>query len=164
MARGSSTGQGRSTAARALFTCLALVLALLPRAAGALVVHAHEGHGLHAHFVPTSEAAERRLDRDLLHARHHAHPHCQDGHADHDPGEGELVVALPSEPLRQAAACVTAEPPSAQPLAPFFQVAACVAGAEGERAVRPRPPRPPGAAVHREGARRLIATSVALRW
>ena len=148
---------------RALLVVFALFLAILPRSAGALVVHAHEGHGLHAHVVGSANGAGTRLDSAQFHARYHAHAHCDGEHAGHDPEGDELLIGLPADPLRGTPAA-TWLPSHAVERATCVEIAAFVVALDAprERAVRPRPPRERGRTA-RSGTRRLLRTSAALR-
>ncbi len=162
MARGSSRSWFRNAAQRVLLAVFALMLAIVPRSAGAIVVHAHEGHGLHAHLVSGLEDARSRLDSASFQARNHAHQLCDGHHVDHEPDGEELRIGLPSEPVRSASAVAKVPPPLVEPGAAFEDVVASL-GLAAHRApnVRPRPPRPRGREP-RSGSRRLLRTSSAL--
>jgi hypothetical protein len=150
----------RRAGAQILLVGLALLLAFLPRSAGALVVHAHEGHGLHSHLV--GGGADDALDAQRFHARHHEHRDCDGGHDSHAPEDGDLLVGLPSEPVRGAAVALHLPPPEAARATDFGCDQARVLADATSSAVRPRPPRARGRAA-RSGARRLVSGNAALR-
>lgn len=143
---------------------LVCLMAILPRTAGAFVLHAHDGHGLHMHVVSGLENQEKSLDRDVFHARHHAHAHGEEADAlgmPHEHHGGEIFLGLPSEPVRHAAVA-THELRPIDRVAPFF-AARPADGLEFREATvdRSRPPIPRGL-VARSGTRVLLRTSSAL--
>ncbi|MCY2959130.1 MAG: hypothetical protein NTY35_03110 [Planctomycetota bacterium] len=140
-------------------------VAVLPRSAGAFVLHSHAGHGLHVHLVSGLEDQVAGLDRDAFHARHHAHAH--EDSADHpgagpSHGDAEIFLGLPSEPVRVCALAPTIPPPD-ECSAPFLATGV-VDGIEPRSvaADRLRPPRPRGREL-RSGTRVLVRKSSALR-
>jgi|GEM_PF-5499019 len=145
---------------------LVCVMSILPRSAGAVVIHAHSGHGLHTHVVSGLRDARASLDRDTFHARHHAHEHPAEhgepGHEHEGPIEGELFLGLPSEPVFGSRASSIAPEMCRAVILPFF-AAFLVHFSDilATSSVRSRPPRPRGR-TSRSGTRLLLWTSRAL--
>jgi len=155
----------RRARAGVLLWALLCLVAILPRSAGAFVLHAHEGHGLHLHLVTGLDNQVGSLDRDAFHARHHAHAHGEEsgdpGHA-HPHGDAEIFLGLPSDPVR-ACALPSTLPPVLERSAPFLALSAeAWIVHDANRPARTRPPKPGGRAT-RSGTRALLRTSPALR-
>lgn len=154
----------RSSCARAWLWSLLAFVAILPRPAGAFVLHSHAGHGLHVHVVSGLENEQAGLDRDAFHARHHAHAHGEDHHDDdrpHHHGDQEIFLGLPSEPVQLHAVVTPAQPPLER-CASFLSTADEIRSQPIDAAVdRARPPIPRGR-VLRSGTRTLVRTSSAL--
>ncbi len=143
---------------------LVCLMAILPRSAGAFVLHAHDSHGLHVHIVSGLENQEKSLNRDAFHARHHAHSHGEESHALGEPHPhhgGEIFLGLPSEPAQHAVVSTQLQRPL-DPVAPFFAACPRADVEAGDAAVdRSRPPIPRGR-IPRSGTRALVRTSSAL--
>jgi len=140
------------------------LMSILPRSAGAFVLHAHDGHALHVHIVSGLENHEKGLDRDAFHARYHAHAHGEESHAlglPHSHHGGEVFLGLPSEPVQHAVVSVQQLRPLDR-MAPFLVDSSRAGVRLREKSVeRSRPPIPRGR-VPRSGTRALVLTSSAL--
>lgn len=164
MGHGRRDGRQHTWRARVFVWAFLLVLAILPRASGAFVLHAHDGHGLHVHLVSGLEDQEKSLDRDAFHARHHAHAHGEESHAlgqPHPHHGGELFLGLPSEPVRLAVVPEQNLRPVERVASFFADVAHDAVEVHGATVDRVRSPVPRGR-VPRSGARALVRTSSAL--
>lgn len=162
-ARQTATRLGRGTALLCAFLC---VLALVPRLAGALVLHAHVGHGLHTHLVSEpgfdSHGGRNAIDVEDVHRRAgHDHDHEHDsGRIAHHDKHVEIVVGLPGDPIRSAVGVVFAAPvPMRCP--PFLAAASGDEHARRAELALELPARPRGDPP-RSGARVLMRTSSAL--
>ncbi len=139
-------------------------MAILPRSAGAVVIHVHSGHELHTHLVSGFQEARTSLDRDGARAHEHEHPAGPTGNGhDHDgPVEGEVVLDLPMEPVATRFAVSSSLEASITASAQF----SCDFSPNPvTRLVQPfallRPPRPRSCAS-RSGSRLILRTSRAL--
>lgn len=161
--RNGSKRRGRG---RIWLWILVCFMSILPRSAGAVVIHAHTGHGLHTHLVSGLQDARTSLDRASFHARHHAHEHPAEhgepGHHHEGPIEGDLFLGLPSEPVLRSATASIPIDSGREAVAPFL--AAFLVDFHdmpSTSSVRPKPPRP-RVSTSRSGTRVLLATSRAL--